>query len=134
MKVGYPGPFMKKCRGSTLVEFAFVFPVLAFILFAVIQYGFLFAAYITVRNASAVGARAAIISTNNAVAAAKAALSPMLDISRAPDPVLTVTNVGGLPAFAMTVSYPVKPIIPYVMPPFSRSTTNRTLSATSIMR
>jgi Flp pilus assembly protein TadG len=136
MKAGYLGRVIKKNCGSTLVEFAFVFPLLAFILFAIMQYGFLFAAYITVRNASAVGARQAIISTNNVKDVAKAALSPMLDSSKAPDPVLTVTNVAGAPAFAVTVTYPMSKylMLPFTLPPFNKSNTNRMLSATTIMR
>ena len=136
MKLGYRGRSMKKNSGSTLVEFAFVLPVLVFLLFAICQYGFIFAAYITIRNASAVGARQAIISTNNAAAVAKAALAPMLDATKAPDPVLTVTNIAGASAYAVTVSYPLNKylMLPFVLPPFNRSNTNRTLSATTIMR
>lgn len=119
-------------RGSTLVEFALVFPLLALTLFAIIQYGFIFAAFITVRNASAVGARQALISTTNAAAVAKAALGPMLN-PNLPGAAATygVTNVAGASAHRVTVTYPLPLIIPFVVP---GSGSTRTLSATTVMR
>ena len=107
-----------------------IFPLLVLLLFAIVQYGFIFGAYITIRNASAVGARAAIISTNNAVALAKAAVGPMLDTNLATAN-LGTTTVGGARAWTMTVSYPVPLIIPFVVPGGGSS---KTLTATTICR
>jgi Flp pilus assembly protein TadG len=135
MKVGHSGRVIEENGGSTLVEFAFVLPLLAFILFAIIQYGFLFAAYITVRNASAVGARQALINPNATVVqgVATAAVSPMLDSSKATANLGTI-SVGGATAYQVTVSYPLKMIIPFILPPFNKSNTNRTLTASTVMR
>jgi Flp pilus assembly protein TadG len=48
--------------GQTLAEFAVMLPVLCLILFAIIQFGVLFHNYITVTDASRVGARKAAVS------------------------------------------------------------------------
>jgi hypothetical protein len=53
---------MKTNRGQTLVEFALCIPLLALLLFGIIQYGFIFYTYISLKNASAVGARYATLS------------------------------------------------------------------------
>jgi Flp pilus assembly protein TadG len=49
-------------RGQTLVEFAALLPVLCLLLFGIIQFGVLFHDYITVTDASRVGARKAAVS------------------------------------------------------------------------
>ena len=49
-------------RGQTLVELAAVLPVLALILFGIIQFGVVLHDYITVTDASRVGARKAAVS------------------------------------------------------------------------
>ena len=128
---------VKDQRGATFVEFALSAWLLSILLFAIIQYGFLFAAFITIRNASAVGARQATIATNNVPAFAKQALGPMLDPNRAGTTVtLTSTNVSGLAAWRVTVSYPV-PLIPIplnkiIVPGATNNTC--TLTATTVMR
>ena len=48
--------------GQTLVEFAALLPVLCLLLFAIIQFGVVFHDYITVTDASRVGARKAAVS------------------------------------------------------------------------
>jgi Flp pilus assembly protein TadG len=66
-------------RGQTLVEFAALLPVLCLLLFGIIQFGVVFHDYITVTDASRVGARKAAVSRiggdkgDAAVAAAKEA-------------------------------------------------------------
>src|SRR2546425_5294128 len=96
----------RSLSGSTMVEFALTLPLLALMLFGIIQYGFLFAAYITVRNASAVGARYYAINptdANGAQTLAKNTLSPMLDKTLG-----TATSaqpvVAGQQAYSITVS------------------------------
>src|SRR5437016_14577844 len=103
----------RSLSGSTMVEFALTLPLLALMLFGIIQYGFLFAAYITIRNASAVGARAYVVSqppdSSVGVALARKALGPMLNENQ-PGLVITpniVTGVSGGDAYSITVSYPV---------------------------
>ena len=49
-------------RGQTTTEFAIVLPILALLLFAVIQFGILFNNYITITDASRAGARKAAVS------------------------------------------------------------------------
>jgi Flp pilus assembly protein TadG len=49
-------------RGQTLVEFAALLPVLCLLLFGIIQFGVTFHDYITVTDASRVGARKAAVS------------------------------------------------------------------------
>lgn len=118
-----------------MLEFALTLPLLALMLFGIIQYGFLFAAYITVRNASAVGARYYAINPN----AAGATLAQNLAI-RTLSPMLTntgstanagTTTVGTDTAYSMTVSYDVPLIIPFVVP---GSGSTRKLTATTIAR
>lgn len=61
--------------GQTLVEFAALLPVLCLLLFGIIQFGVVFHDYITVTDASRVGAREAAVSrhTGDTGAAAEAA-------------------------------------------------------------
>jgi Flp pilus assembly protein TadG len=49
-------------QGQTMTEFALVLPVLALILFAVIQFGIVFNNYITLTDATRAGARKAAVS------------------------------------------------------------------------
>lgn len=49
-------------RGQTLVEFAALLPVLCLLLFGIIQFGVTFHDYLTVTDASRVGARKAAVS------------------------------------------------------------------------
>jgi Flp pilus assembly protein TadG len=49
-------------QGQTITEFALVLPVLALILFAVIQFGIVFNNYITLTDATRAGARKAAVS------------------------------------------------------------------------
>lgn len=124
----------KRNGGQTLVEFAIAVVLLALLLFGIIQYGFIFGAYITVRNASAVGARQAVIDTNQAETAARDALSPMLSKANPPATVaLTQTNVAGVNAQSMTVTYDLPLIIPWVVIG-SSTPTSVTLRATTVMR
>jgi Flp pilus assembly protein TadG len=49
-------------RGQTMVEFALVLPILALLLFGVIQFGIAFNNYITITDAARAGARRAAVS------------------------------------------------------------------------
>jgi Flp pilus assembly protein TadG len=114
--------------------------MLALILFGIMQYGFIFAAYTTLRNASAVAARYATLSNPNPTAAqvqalAKQAVTPMLDSTK-----VTVVNVdmnttvGGAPnAKSVEIKYDLKLIIPFVVPG-KTSGSSLTLTAKTIMR
>lgn len=60
-------------RGQTMVEFALVVPILCLVLFGVIQFGALYNDYVTLTDASRVGARKAAVSRHEADPAATAA-------------------------------------------------------------
>jgi Flp pilus assembly protein TadG len=49
-------------RGQTMVEFALVIPILCVVLFGVIQFGILYNDYVTLTDATRVGARKAAVS------------------------------------------------------------------------
>ncbi len=53
---------LKNERGQTMTEFALVLPVLALVLFAVIQFGIVFNNYVTLTDAVRSGARKAVVS------------------------------------------------------------------------
>jgi Flp pilus assembly protein TadG len=53
---------LKHERGQTMVEFAVVLPVLALLLFGVIQFGIAFNSYLTITDAARAGARKAVVS------------------------------------------------------------------------
>lgn len=124
-----------KQSGQSLVEFAMTLPVLALLLFGIIQYGFIFSALLTVRNASAVGARYAVIGTpsvDSIRAVAIGAVAPMLKTNIATASV-TNTTVGGATATSVTVNYNLPLIIPFVVPGKTAGST-LALTATTVMR
>jgi len=90
---------LSRSNGSALVEFALTLPLLAIVLFGIIQYGFIFGAYITIRNASSVAARYAILGKvppptyPEIIAVARAALSPMLSSNTSASVVTPNTNI-----------------------------------------
>jgi len=125
----------RKQSGQSLVEFAITLPILALFLFGICQFGFIFAAVLTVRNASAVGARYAVVgspASSNVQAVAKAAVSPMLNAGSATASV-TDTNLAGNTAKMVTVTYNLPLIIPFVVPGKTAGG-SLTLSATTVMR
>jgi Flp pilus assembly protein TadG len=54
--------FIRNEQGQTMTEFALVLPVLALLLFAVIQFGIVFNNYVTLTDATRAGARKAAVS------------------------------------------------------------------------
>lgn len=53
---------LKAERGQTMTEFAVVLPVLAFVLFAILQFGIVFNNYLTLTDAVRAGARTGTVS------------------------------------------------------------------------
>jgi Flp pilus assembly protein TadG len=53
-------------QGQTMTEFALVLPILALLLFAVIQFGIVFNNYVTLTDATRAGARRAAVSRQSA--------------------------------------------------------------------
>jgi Flp pilus assembly protein TadG len=72
-------------QGQTMTEFALVLPVLAMLLFAVIQFGIVFNNYVTLTDATRAGARKAAVSrqaSNPAAAAETAVRSSATDLKQ----------------------------------------------------
>jgi Flp pilus assembly protein TadG len=106
--------------GQSMTEFALVFPLLALFLFAIIQYGFIFSAYMTLRHAANVTARTISLSggaTNNAATVARNAVTPMLDSSKLGTVVVNQTTVSTAnDAYSVRLSYNLPLIISFVVP------------------
>jgi Flp pilus assembly protein TadG len=133
---------MKTNRGQTLVEFALCLPLLALLLFAIIQYGFIFYTYISLKNASAVGARYARLSPNPSIAEIQSAT---IDAARRSglitnsivmptgyvDTNVTVTGIS-TKATSVKVGYNLPLIIPFVVPGKTAGG-SLTLSGTTVM-
>ena len=125
-----------RCYGSTLTEFALTLPLLAILLFGIIQYGFIFNAYMTLRHGAHETARSLSLAgaqTNAAVALsiAQQAINPMLDISNLGTPtisVVTVTNSNK--GINVGLSYGLPLFIRYVVPNAVGDTLTITASAT----
>ncbi len=66
---------MKNQRGQTMVELALVMPLIALLLFGVIQFGVVFHNYVTLTDAVRAGARKAAVSRELGPAAATAAVN-----------------------------------------------------------
>lgn len=120
-----------------MIEAAIVIPVFALILIGIIQYGMLFAAHITLRNAAAVAVRAARLdeSTEAEVRqAARDAVAPLLDpaVLTDADIVLTSTTINGRPAATVTLSYDYGLLFSAVVPGATGGAL--TLTASSTMR
>jgi hypothetical protein len=113
------------------------------LLCGICQYGFIYAALLTVRNATVVGARYGVLvtSTNTPTgdqisSVAQNALGPMLSTNDATahvtvDPNVTVGGAGG--AVSVAIQYDLPLIIPWVVPGKTAGD-KLTLSATTIMR
>src|SRR5882762_1510175 len=130
----------RRQAGSSLVEFALVSVPLFLLLFGIIQFGFIFAAYMTVRNATVITARWANLQTttprtiDDIKAFAKLQVKPMLNPNN-----VTVVNVStnnvtsGVTNTSVEIQYNLRLIIPWVV----RGTNapgSYLVKATSIMR
>ncbi len=96
-------------RGQTMVEFAIVFPLLAVVLFGIVQFGILFNNYLTVTDAVRAGAREASVarqSANPVGAATTAVRNAAADLNQT-NLAVTVTS-GWIPGSDVTVqaTYP----------------------------
>lgn len=111
---------MKKHRsGQALVEFALALPLLALILFAIIQYGFIISAQITLRHAAQVTSRTMSLagaSTNNVNTVAADALGPLLDSNQLQSVQLVRTTVGSADAYRVTLTYDLPLVLKFVVP------------------
>jgi len=97
-------------QGQAMTEFALVLPVLALILFAVIQFGIVFNNYVTLTDATRAGARRAAVSRqdpnrNATVVQAVRSSASDLDSSKLDVPVPTSTWAAGSDV-TVTATYP----------------------------
>lgn len=130
---------MKTNRGQTLVEFALCIPLLVLLLFGIIQYGFIFSTYISLRNASAVGARYATLNSPKPTvaqieSATRAAIGPMLQTNNiAAVTVNTNVTVGAQTgATSVQIQYNLPLIIAFVVPGKTAGG-SLTMSGTTVM-
>jgi len=133
--MGLIGKRVKTTKGQSLIEFALLLPLLAVMLFAIIQYGFIFNAYMTLRHGAHVTARTATMagfngSTSNLTAIATSAISPMLNAANLQTPVLVNTTVGGLSSSQVTLTYNLPLIVQFVVPNASSGTLTLSANAT----
>ena len=89
---------MKNERGQTMVEFALCLPLIALLLFGIIQFGIVFNNYVTLTDAVRAGARKAAVERNLGAAGAVAATQQAvrdsasdLDLAQLPDATVTST-------------------------------------------
>ena len=112
----------KNRNGQSLVEFALLLPLLALLLFTIIQYGFIFSAYMTLRHGAHVTARTATMAgfntsnTSNITSSASSAITPMLNAANLRPAILTQTTVGGLSAIKVQLIYDLPLIVKFVVP------------------
>jgi Flp pilus assembly protein TadG len=127
-------PKKRESRGAALVEAAVVFPLLFLILFGIIQYGFMFAAHVTLRSAAVTAARAAVLDGADSGAieqSARDAAASMLDPSLL-SVAISHPTVGGRAATRVSLSYDLRLLVPFVVP--GNNNGHLTLHAASTMR
>jgi Flp pilus assembly protein TadG len=97
-------------QGQTMTEFALVLPILALILFAVIQFGIVFNNYVQLTDATRAGARKAAVSRQVAdpVGTAQAAVRASAKDLKQTDLNITVTPAPWQPTadVSVTATYP----------------------------
>ena len=127
--------------GASLVEFTLIAPFLFMLLLGIMQYAYLMAAYVTVRSASAVGARAAVLDpmpTDSQIqATVVGSLGPLLDAGNLVTPIDVDTNYtipGSMSAATkVSVTYNMPLFFSFVVPGTSDNGTIA-LNAVTIMR
>jgi Flp pilus assembly protein TadG len=84
---------LKRSDGQAMVEFALVLPLLAMLLFGVIQFGILFNNYLDLTDATRAGARKAAVSRQTTDPSGPAGVATQAVINSAGDITLTSANV-----------------------------------------
>jgi Flp pilus assembly protein TadG len=99
-------------RGQTMVEFALIMPVLCMVLFGIIQFGILFNDYLSLTDATRVGARKAAVSRTaaNPAAVTETAVRNAASDLKPADLDVAVTATAWAPGGEVTVeaTYPYK--------------------------
>jgi Flp pilus assembly protein TadG len=97
-------------EGQAFVEFALVLPLLALLIFGIIQFGLAFRNYIAITDAARVGARAAAVKrTSNPCAAANAAIQSTVSAGQWAQISSRITCVAGPNVgdqVSITINYP----------------------------
>jgi hypothetical protein len=112
---------------------------LALLLFGIIQWGLIFAARVTVRNATINAARYATLKSGNSLNIASAEnyakqdIAPMLDPNNVTGDTVANVTVGGTNAVSVALTYKLKLIIPWVVYGTSVSNGQILVSATTTM-
>jgi Flp pilus assembly protein TadG len=99
-------------RGQSLVEFAFVLPMLLVIVFAIIEFGVIMMDHIQIQNAATAGARAGSLKGSNSSNAVSAANSAAVGLVSCPVSTPTASYSGSPQQVTVTVSCPYSPITP----------------------
>jgi Flp pilus assembly protein TadG len=84
---------LKSSDGQTMVEFALVLPLLAVLLFGIIQFGIVFNNYLDLTDATRAGARKAAVSRNTSDPSGPAGVATQAVINSAGDITLKSTDV-----------------------------------------
>jgi len=108
-------------KGQSLVEFALVVPLVILILMAIIEFGFMFNAYITITNASREGARLGALGSSDT-----SVVTRVVDTTVALDPTkisvtITPANRSRGDMIRVQVNYDyvlITPIISSILSPF----------------
>ena len=122
-------------RGQALIEFAMVVPLLAILLFGIIQYGFIFSAYMTLRHSAHQTARTLSLpnsDTNaaNAYLIASRAITPLTSANLGTPTVSVATVSKANDSISVQLSYGLPLIIRYVVPNAVGNTLTLTAQAT----
>lgn len=117
---------MRSERGSALVEFALVVPVLVMLVFGIVEFGRGYNAKITVTHAAREGARVLAL-TADAAAAQDAAKDAATSLNPDDLTVTTSSCTPGSPA-SVTISYPFTYGVPFV------GNGTATIKSTGVMR
>ena len=115
-----------------MVEFALTLPLLALLLFGIVQYGFIFNAYMTLRHGMHVAARSLALPgvTNAPKDIVCGAVQPMLDCGKLGTPTVANTTVGSISSVQVSGSYGLPLIFRFVVPGAAGNTLTITASAT----
>ena len=128
-------------RGSELIEFALVFPLLLMVVLAIVDFGFMFQRYEVVTNAAREGARIAVLAgySSSDIQTRVESYASAGGLPIAPTVAVTNTSITAgtttWPAKTVSVAYPHQYVfLGGIASWFGGSFTSVTLTATSTMR
>ncbi len=128
--------FSRRPAGQAMVEFALILPLVALLLFGIIQYGLIFNASMTLRHGAHYAARRAALpgadlSSDAVKTDVCSVITPLLDCNRLQSPVVTTNAlVDNVRAVTVSLTYSMPILIPFVVPQASGGTLTMHSSAT----